>query len=304
MDVKELFAAAQSLIAAHNEVFEGPDDPGHVEEEDFLRKIKLLGGTTPDRLKSLSYEDILTALPSFDGVQPVALAKDIAKTWRNLAKGTTDSTTVKRPVSSKKAERMTPEELVASFDPEEPNSPVGERLRKISKGEAFLVYIAGREVDVDRSVSLLKELKAGYPPRTHFEGKRVYVVGEIPDNYADENPLYPGRPLRPDGTCDQLNRSWAGVSKIVRQFVHFALDYEDGIDPTGVGGRDRAHNALDMALSQDALKKLKDRYPEIAIEFDEAEKQGELPNLLIPLGQPVGPKEGESSPDPFLAGGR
>lgn len=303
MDVKELFDAAQSLIAAHNEAFEGPDDPGHVAEEDFLKKIKLMGGTTPERLKSLSYEEILKALPSFDGVQPVALAKDIAKTWRNSVKGTSDSTSVKRPVSSKKAERMTPEELVASFDPEEPNSPVGERLRKISKGQAFLVYSAGREVDVDRSVSLLKELKAGYPARTHFEGKRVYVVGEIPDNYADENPLYPGRPLRPDGTCDQLNRSWAGVPKIVRQFVHFALDYEDGIDPTGAGGRDRAHNALDMALSQDALKKLKDRYPEIGIEFDEAEKQGELPNLLIPLGQPVGPEQ-ESPADPFLVGGR
>lgn len=298
MDTKELFEAAQALIAAHNEAFSGPNDPGFVDEAKFLTKIKLVGATTPERLKALSWEDILKFLPSFEGIQPIFLAKDIAKVWR----GGSDTAPVVRPVSSKKADKMTLEELVAAFDPEEPTNAVGERLSKMSKGQPFLVYSTGRQVDVERSVVLLKELKGGYAARTHFEGKKVYAIGNIPDNYANENPLYPGRPLRPDDSCDQLNRSWAGVSKIVRQFVRFALDYEDGIEPSGPGGRDRAWDVIDTALLPDAIQRFRSKYPEIAIEFDEAERKGELPNLLIPLGQPVSPAK--ETAGPFAVGSR
>src|SRR5687767_548001 len=106
MDVKELFGAAQALIASHNEAFSSPDEAGFVDEGSFLSKIKLMGGTTPERLKSLSYEDILKALPSFDfnggkSIQPVALAKDIAKVWRDSVKSG-DVPDTKRPVSSKR----------------------------------------------------------------------------------------------------------------------------------------------------------------------------------------------------------
>lgn len=300
MDTKELFEVAQALIASHNEAFSGPDDPGFVDEGKFLSKIKLMGGTTPERLKSLAYEDILKALPSFEGIQPVALAKDIAKVWRDSVKS--GELSPQRPVSSKKADKMTLEELVAAFDPEEPTNAVGERLQKMSRGKPFLVYSTGRQVDVERSIVLLKELKGGYEARTHFEGKKVYAVGNIPDNYANENPLYPGRPLRPDDSCDQLNRSWAGVPKIVRQFVRFALDYEDGIEPSGPGGRDRAWDVIDTALLPDAIQRFRSKYPEIAIEFDEAERKGELPNLLIPLGQPVSPAK--ETAGPFVVGSR
>lgn len=297
MDTKQLFDAALSLIDAHNAAFNDGDE-GIVSAEDFAKKIKLMGGTTPDRLKSFSYEEILRALPSFDGIQPVALAKEIANTWRNLVKSG-EAPAEKRPVSSRTAERMTLDELVGAFDPEEPNSPVGERLQKISKGQAFLVY-DNREVDVARSLAMLKELKAGFPPRAHFEGRRVYAIGQVPDNYAEENPLYLGRPLRPDGTCDQLGRSWAGVSKHIRQFVALAVrNKKNGIDIVGPGGRDRAHATLDMALASNAMEMLRNRYPEVSIEFDEAEKHGTLPNLLIPLGQPV-----EAASDPFVVAGR
>jgi hypothetical protein len=127
-------------------------------------------------------------------------------------------------------------------------------------------------------------------------------VGELPENYADENPLYRGRPLRPDGTCDQTNRSWEGVPLEVRQFIAFAAEYHDGIDVTGKGGLDRAHQAMDMALALDALEKLRKRYPEIAIDFDEDKKLGKLPTLQIPLGQPIAAQE--VGGDPFPVGVR
>jgi hypothetical protein len=88
----------------------------------------------------------------------------------------------------------------------------------------------------------------------------------------------------------------------VRQFVAYATEFEDGIDVVGKGGLDRAHAAIDMALATDALARLRNRYPEITIEFDEAQKLGELPTLQIPLGQPVAAQEVGSGP--FLGVGK
>lgn len=298
MSVQELYDAALDVLRSHNEAVGGKDQPGYVEEEKFLRCLKLSGATTPEALKALTYEEILSCLPEYEGIKPFALARAIATKFRSLSPAQlTDN--IRRPVSAIRADRMTPEELVQSFDPEDISSPVAERLKKLSRNLAFVVYKTGREVDVERTIILLKEIKGGYDARKTFEGKRVYRIGELPDNYAEENPLYPGRPLRPDGSCDQLNRSWQGVPKIVRQFVRFALDYKNGIDVTSPGGRDRAHNVLDMALAADALEKFRTRYPEIAVEFDEAERRNELPNLLIPLGQPVTPGKKGGPGDPF-----
>jgi hypothetical protein len=113
--------------------------------------------------------------------------------------------------------------------------------------------------------------------------KPLYRVGEKPDNLVDENPLYPGRALRPDGTCDQLNRSWAGVSLKIRQLAYLAVKETK----EHLVGTISAHDTLDhaLALSTQAWEWLSSRYPKAAMLYAEKEKQGTLPTLKIELGK-------------------
>jgi hypothetical protein len=264
--------------------------PGYVDPDAFIACIKASGGTSEDRLTQLSHEDILECLPGVPGpggvlVKPRILAKAIAQVFRlsKLSAADPTETTDKKPVTAKKAERMTPRELVEAFDPEDFNSAVGVRLMAISKGEPFIVFSSGRAVDADTTLKLLQEVKQGYKGRddvdVNHEVKKVYRIGELPENFADENPLYRNRPLRPDGTCDQTGRSWEGVAMNVRQLVRVAMDTDDLMVT-----HEQAHNILDMVMEADALKKLRLRYRQAAIKFDELSKTGALPTLKIQLG--------------------
>jgi hypothetical protein len=292
MSVNDKYEAAQSILREHNEAIGGPEKAGYVDSDKFISCIKTAGGTSEERLRSFSYEEILQCLPDTDGVKPVAIAKDIAKVFRGKDDKPENE---KRPISSKKAERMTLKELVENFDPEETSNAVGKRLKAIAGREKFIVYNQGRLVDVETTFKILQEIKQGYEGRDDIEVdgdiKRVYALGEIPDQYADENPLWHGRPLRPDGTCDQMGRSWEGVDKRVRQFVRIAVD----LDLFDVS-IDKAHDVLDMALKSDAWKELRKRYREAAVEFDELEKQNQLPHLQIPIGREEKPGKGGSFP--------
>jgi hypothetical protein len=190
--------AALSAIRQHNDAI-GVDKPGYLNPDDLIACIKASGGTSEERLSALSHEDILACMPAGpNGVKPRVLAKELATIFRG------DKVDENRPISSKKADRMTPQELLEAFDPEDPTNSVGIRLSQISKNQPFLIYSDGRILDTKSSLILLQELKSGYSGRPDYEVngeiKKTYCVGDIPDNYVDENPIYVGRPLRPDGT--------------------------------------------------------------------------------------------------------
>lgn len=285
-----------ALINEHNAFI--TEESNKVNSEGFINCLKASGATTEERLNRLSYEELLQCLPSCSvtigngsvkEIQPVLLAKDIAKIFREkysielkTGYGIEASLNDSKYVSNKKAERMTLEELVSNYDPEEPDSAIGKRLKQISKDYCFIVFSNGRTVDVETTVKLLKEIKQGYSSRKNIEIDGIIYptnkVGYLPDNEADENPIYFGRPLRPDGTCDQLGRSWEGVHLSVRIMVY--LIASDATEPISI---ETAHNILDMALSPDAMKKLRTRYREAALKYDMLQKISQLPNLKVPL---------------------
>jgi hypothetical protein len=280
MTVQEMFDAALAVVNEHNSVV-GQGNPGYLDPNQFQQCIKAAGGTTGDRLKSLSYEDILACMPSANGVKPIALAKDIAKIFRGKENPT--NTHEARPVSAKKADKMTLRELVEAYDPEESENPVGKRLKEISRGEKFIVFASGRTVDVESTVKLLQEVKQGYPGRDNYDVggdiKEVHRVGDLPDNFVDENPLYRQRPLRPDGTCDQTNRSWNGVPMMVRQLIRVAMDTSSLKDISF----ERVHDIMDMVMDTAAFAKLSQRYPQATVEFKKLESIGKLPTLKLVL---------------------
>ena len=93
MSYQDKMDRASALIQEHNEAIgkESKEETGHINSEHFVSCIKLSGGTSEDRLKSMSYEDILDCLPNFQlpgtekKVKPKALAKAIASAWRDRA---------------------------------------------------------------------------------------------------------------------------------------------------------------------------------------------------------------------------
>lgn len=294
MSYNDRIDAALAAVNQHNEAVGGEGKVGFLNPDDFIQCVKASGGTSEERLSALSHEDLLACMPtSPTGVKPRVLAKEIADIFRN--KSAASKSDDKRPVSGKKAEKMTARELVEAFDPEDYSNPIGVRLAAISKGEKFIVYSDGRVVDVDTTFKLLSEVKSGYSGRDDIDVngavKKTYRIGELPENYADENPLYRDRPLRPDGTCDQTGRSWEGVDLSIRQLIRVAMD-ESELKIT----HEIAHNTLDIVMETDALKKLRSRYRKAAIKFDELAKTGDLPTLKIPLDR------GSESTSPFSGG--
>jgi hypothetical protein len=287
MSIQEKFEGVRALVEQHNAVLGGETAVGYVNPDQFIECIKLAGGTTEDRLKGMSYEDILQCLPTRANpaggppIKPVGVAKDIARIFR----GKEDSTNTheSRPVSAKKADKMTLRELVEAYDPEESENPVGKRLKDISRGEKFIVFTSGRTLDVDSTLKLLQEVKQGYNGRENFEVNgeinEVHRVGDLPDNFVEENPLYRNRPLRPDGTCDQTNRSWNGVPMNVRQLIRVAMDNGNLKDISF----ERVHDIMDMIMEGDAFTKLTKRYPAAALEFKKLADVGRLPALKLVL---------------------
>lgn len=308
--------AVRTLLEQHNEVV-GKDKPGFIPIDPFLDAIKSAGGTSDELLKKFSHEDILDCMPGES--KPKILAKVIAGIFRGADENTT--TVVNKPanVSAKKAEKLTLAECVEVFDPEEPESPVGKRLAAIAGKKPFIVFTTGRFVDVKTTTKLLLQIKQNYPAQATVnvdgEIKQVYSLGELPDAYVDENPLYVGRPLLPDGSCDQTGRSWEGVSKEVRQLVRIALDM--GLFSVSTdNGLEMAHSVMNKAVAVDARKNMRALWPKAAVRYDELEKLGKLPTLLVKLnggttasgrpfdgGEPVGQRKPKTPPQnpPIIA---
>lgn len=291
MAYQEKVESACALIREYNDALKGtlPENSSiSIDIDKFKAQVVQCGAFREEHLKSFSHENVTAMLiASFNEDaslgDPVILAKEIAKIWRGKIE--VDES---RPVSKVKADRMTARELVESFDSSEPDSPIGERLKRIAKSQPFIVYKKGtRQLDIEATIKLLMEVKEGFSGRKDYEVenevRKVYRVGEMPDNTADANPIWHNRPLRPDGTCDQTGRSWDGVPLEVRQFIAIAVQVGDLKADV-----DSAHNALDMALRDSAMADLQKRYRKAATEFNEQKDLGELPALKIKLGQAAG----------------
>jgi len=283
MSLDDRYGAVSTALQEHVRVL-GEGNVNTFDANEVLNNIKSLGGNL-ESLKRLRYEDILECFPNTLKVKPILLAKQVTHLLRNENEETTPA---KVYVSTKKADKMTVAELVAAFaaNLENLDSPVVKRLTEISKGFKFVVYQDDGSVNIDKTVEILKEIQKGYPGRDTVtvdgDVRAVYKITDLPDAFADENPLYPGRPLRPDGTCDQTGRSWAGIDLKIRQLVRLALESHE-LNVTENGGLDRAHNLIDLCMDNDALKKLRVRYKQAAVRFDELVKLNKLPNLIMPL---------------------
>jgi len=275
--------SAQTIIDEHNSNVEDSDQ---INFETFMDKLRKAGGTSGDALKACSWEDI----------QDCGIPRLIARRLTYIFRQSDGESGKSGYISTKKAEMLTPLELLERYNSRDPKSSVAKRLTELSDGKSFIVFSEGNKIDMKKSKELLEDLQEGLPEtKTTFVNSiptPVYKVGEKPDNYLDENPIYPSRILRSGQTCDQTGRSWGGVPVQVRQLLWLAVDKTKELT---INSLDDAHTAMDKAVSKEAMTLIRQRYPKASLKYDELSKTSGLPSLKLLVN-----KQGSSN-DPFYS---
>ena len=267
MSYQERLAFAERVIAEHNQTV----TENKLNWETIKQNLVKIGATSAEALSQCSWEDLQEC-----GI-PRLLARRIAAEFRTKTEGVTY-------VSDRMAERMTPEELLARYNPDETNA-TSAKLKTLGKGLKFIVFTPEFVVDVPASLKLLLEIQKGFGQRDVYVGtdgraKRIYPIGDKPNNLVDANPLYAGRVLRPDGTCDQTNRSWEGISQETRILLYLAIKETKEVVVTS---SDKANDLLDLAVSEKGETAIRRRYPKASALYDELQSRNELPSLKVPL---------------------
>lgn len=273
-------------IDAHNSTV---DDSLKIDFDKLMENLRKLGATTDATLKGLTHEDLKNEC----GL-PVAIARTVAHHFRKDSNGSTDGKSAY--VSDKKVKLLSHRALLERYSPKDKKSPVAKWLKELSDGKAFIVFNKNNRVNVEESLKLLNDIMDDLPEltTTHVEGVPVpvYKVGERPDFYLDENPLYPEEALRSGETCPHTGRSWTGIPLEVRQLLYLALD-EELVVETPSDAIDAINRAID---AKGSTKELRGRYPQASLKFDELSNVGQLPLLKVRIGS--GPEGGKGN-DPF-----
>ncbi len=287
MSYQQKLAEARALLEAHNSQLPAEVKSG-VDVDQFFKKLAEAGGTNDAALSQCAWEDLM------DFGIPKLLARQVAQVFRKA-----DKPEDNKPVVHKRShvEAMTVGQLLAIFDPRQVRSLAGKRLEEIVGTKRCLVFNVDNTLNIAASEKLIHEITEGYDERELFpvDGvpMKVYRLGERPDQVFDENPLYPGRALRPDGDCDQLNRSWNDVSPTVRAVIHLAVTQTKEVKIASIND---AHNILDLVVGKseaDAIKVVRQRFSKASALYAELAKQGRAPLLKI------WKKSAEKVNDPF-----
>lgn len=286
MSYDSKIAQVKVLVDTHNS---NVDDSSKVDFDKFMEDLRRQGGTSDDSLRSASWEDL----------QEAGLPKIMARAASKIFRQENDGGDSKSGwVSAQKAHMMTVKELLERYVPSDPNNTVYGRLEQITKGFPCIVFSKDGEVVLDVSENLIEDIKKGLPPiqTTLVDGlpTPVYKVGERPDQYFDENPIYPGRILRTGQTCDQTNRSWEGVPSIVRQILWLAISQTCELIISGIPD---AHDIIDKVVGQKWDEKtIRQRFVKASQLYDSLEKKGQIPTLKVSMNSSLSPQKNQNAP--------
>ena len=268
MTYQQKLDEARALLDQHN------SNGVTVNAETFIKNLVQAGGTNEAALAQCTWEDLQ------DFGLPKLLAKQVANIFR------TKEEKAEKPVLKRsKVEAMTVGELISHYDPRTPVSLVTTRLQELLDDKRFVVFNSDGTVNVPVSTKLATEVLDGFPERELYtlndDPTKTYRIGERPDQSFDENPLYPGRVLRPDGDCDQTNRSWSGVPLEVKQVLYLAVTKTGELKIDSIN---TAHNVMDLVVGKadpDALKTVRRRFTKATAALKELQQQGKAPLLKI-----------------------
>lgn len=183
-------------------------------------------------------------------------------------------------------ENIDPAELLGYYHPEQPNHPVSTALKKKFGNKPIIVFKPdSKKVDIEETSNYISDLEQGYPEQETVEVDgvlvRIYSVGQVPNEMVDEDPLFPGQPLKRGRSI--VNRiNWATVPEEARKFCRIIVE----MDEIDTGDKFAIRELLKLA-SRD-ISELRKIYPDVDLEYRERKQKDELPKLHLSLQEANG----------------
>jgi hypothetical protein len=171
--------------------------------------------------------------------------------------------------------------LLQLYLPDKPADPVTNALKKRFGTKAVIAFNDDGKVAVAETMEYVAGLEQGYPETENImvNGKltKLWAVGVKPDVMVEEDPLFPGVPLR--NGCSTVNhRNWTKVEARSRQLCRIILERGD-INPEN---KDASLRLMERA--QQGYAALGEAYPEAELAFRDRAAKDDLPKLKVPLG--------------------
>jgi len=278
-----------------------------IEPEDVVKALKELGvEQEPAGLEMLSddsispFGDLMKVFGDARQI-PIAKVRLAAKYLRGPKESPKTDTLDPELVELKKKygiklkmKDADPADLLQHYHPDKPNHPVTQALKaRFGTSQAVIVFNPeSKIVDIDETANYMSDLEQGFPEQNTVESDgvlvRLYPIGKIPNQMIDEDPLFPGQPLKRERSI--VNRvNWTNIDEETRKFCRLVVDNEE-ID---------ADNKIEvrqfMKIVAKGLKELADVYPEVDLEYRELKQKCELPRLHLSLEE----INGNSKQNPF-----
>ncbi len=169
------------------------------------------------------------------------------------------------------------EDLIKYYDPRCKNK-VYSVLKERYGDKPVIVFNSETDlIDVEETINYIYDHENGQGNETtHMVGNEIvelYKIGEIPNQIVDEDPAFPGVPLRKNRST--VNRvSWDGINIETRQFFRILVNRKD-INP---------NNRMDVLnLLSNEWNKITTTFPEAHLEYKKLKKNNDLPKLRISL---------------------
>jgi len=175
------------------------------------------------------------------------------------------------------------QQLLSLYVPDKPSDPVTLALKTRFGARPVIAFKDDGKIAVDETLEYVSGLEQGYPEQGTLlvSGKlvKLWPVGVKPDVMVEEDPLFPGHPLR-NGCSMVNNRNWTKVSLLNRQFCRVIVEHGD-INPDN---KEAVLRLLERAQGEKGYDALTDAYPEAELELRNRQIKSDLPKLVIPLG--------------------
>lgn len=185
-----------------------------------------------------------------------------------------------------KLEDADPATLLKLYLPDKPSDPVSTALKKRFGTNPVLAFREDGTLAVEETCQYIADMEQGFPPADAItvDGKlaKLYAIGTKPNTLVDEDPLFPGKPLR-NGCSVVNNRNWSKVDIRARQLCRIIATRGD-ID---VDNKEAVLRLVERATCQGATglpETLTSAYEEAYLEFRELDARGDLPKLRMALG--------------------
>jgi len=167
--------------------------------------------------------------------------------------------------------------LLPLYDPSLPNDPVTRALASRFGDRAVIAFNADGKVALNETIDYAFDLEQGMSEQEAImvdgELSPLYPVGRVPDLIVDEDPLFPGQPLR-KGRSMMNHRNWTEIKHENRQLIRIVVERGE-IDTED---RDAVLRLMERATD---LDKLKEAYPEAWMTFRTRKKAETLPTLKM-----------------------